>query len=148
MTDSNDQSGAIPDCRQSLGLWWKLPWLPTSSPIHERAISVPSLSSSFPRDIILSQGHCLPNRHKQTVSCMTVYMGKGCERNLRLWYTVTPNPKGEGVPGNWASAETQEFKKSKKVNVSLHHRSESYWQWIRGKIIAITYTFLSKMFSS
>lgn len=53
------------------------------------------------------------------MSCMIVYMGKGLGRNLRLWYIVTPN--GERFPGNWTAAETQEFKKGKKVNVSLSH---------------------------
>jgi hypothetical protein len=37
---------------------------------------------------------------------------------------VHSDPKGERVPGNWASAETQEFKISTKVNVSLQHGSK------------------------
>lgn len=82
-------------------------------------ISVLFHSSSFQRDIILSHGHCPLNQPEQTTSCMIVYMGKVFGRNLRLWYTVTPN--GERFPGNWTSAETQEFKKGKKVNVSSYH---------------------------
>ena len=88
-------------------------------PIPEWVRSVLFHSSSLPRGIILSHGSCPPDQPKQTVSCMTVYMGKGLGRNLRLWYTVTP--KGERFPGNWTLAKTQEFKKGKKVNVSLYH---------------------------
>lgn len=96
----------------------KRPWFPTK-PISEWVISVLFHSSSFPRHIILSHGHCPLNQPEQTVSCTTVYLGKSLGRNLRLWYTVTPNR--EGFPGNWTLAETQEFKKGKKVNVSLYH---------------------------
>lgn len=120
----------------------KRPWFPTK-PISEWVISVLFHSSSFPRDIIFSHGHCPLNQPEQMVSCTTVYMGKGLGRNLRLWYTVTPN--GEGFPGNWTLAEKKEFKKGKKVNVSLYHWNKLLTVDYGVKIIVIIYTSLSTM---
>lgn len=87
---------------------------------HPWVGNVCSLSFQFlPEGYNFVTWHSPLKHFEQTMSCMIVYMGKGFGRNLRLWYIVTPN--GERFPGNWTVAETQEFKKGKKVNVSLSH---------------------------